>query len=110
MAVRVDHTDTKAVAALMRRVKRNQDRLDIVVCSLAGEDPSLAWRKPFGELTPDAALELLHRAAVVSHLDTARQAIPLMPPGSLVVEVTEGDTLFMGGMSTIGTLARSCRR
>ena len=29
-----------------------------------------------------------------------------MRRGSLLVEVTEGDTLFMGGMSTIGTLAK----
>ena len=53
----------------------------------------------------DAALELLRRV-VVSHLDTSRLAIPLMRRGSLLVEVTEGDTLFMGGMSTIGTLAK----
>ena len=44
IAVRVDHTDTKAVAALMKRVARDHRRLDVVVCSLAGEDPSLAWR------------------------------------------------------------------
>ena len=105
IAVRVDHTDTKAVAALMQRVARDHRRLDVVVCSLAGEDPSLAWRTRFGELAPDAALELLRRV-VVSHLDTSRQAIPLMRRGSLLVEVTEGDTLFMGGMSAIGTLAK----
>jgi NAD(P)-dependent dehydrogenase (short-subunit alcohol dehydrogenase family) len=105
IAVRVDHADTKAVATLVKRIARDHRRLDIVVCSLAGEDRSLAWRKPFGELAPDAALELLHRA-FISHLDTARQAIPLMRRGSLLVEVTEGDTLFMGGMSTIGTLAK----
>ena len=105
IAVRVDHTDTKAIAALMKRVARDRRRLDVVVCSLAGEDPSLAWRTRFGELAPDAALELLRRV-VVSHLDTSRQAIPLMRRGSLLVEVTEGDTLFMGGMSAIGTLAK----
>jgi len=109
IAVRVDHTDTKAVAALMKRVARAHRRLDVVVCSLAGEDPSLAWRKPFDELAPDAALELLRRV-VISHLDTARLAIPLMRRGSLVVEVTEGDTLFMGGGSTIGTLAKSLQK
>ena len=105
IAVRVDHTDTRAVAALMKRIARDHHRLDVVVCSLAGEDPSLAWRTRFGELAPDAALELLRRV-VVSHLETSRQAIPLMRRGSLLVEVTEGDTLFMGGTSTIGTLAK----
>ena len=105
IAVRLDHTDTKDVAALMKRIARDHRRLDVLVCSLAGEDPSLPWRTAFGELEPGAALELL-RCAVLSHLDTARQAVPLMRRGSLVVEVTEGDTLFMGGMSTIGTLAK----
>jgi NAD(P)-dependent dehydrogenase (short-subunit alcohol dehydrogenase family) len=109
VAVRVDHMDTRSVAALMARIARDHRRLDIVVCSLAGEDPSLAWQKPFGELSPDAALELLHHV-VVTHLDTARQAIPLMSRGSLLVEVTEGDTLFMGGMSTIGTLAKTLQK
>lgn len=105
IAARVDHTDPKAVAALMARIRRDHRRLDLVVCSLAGEDPSLAWRTRFGELAPDAAVELLRRA-IVSHLETARQSLPLLRPGSLIVEVTEGDTLFMGGMSTIGTLAK----
>jgi NAD(P)-dependent dehydrogenase (short-subunit alcohol dehydrogenase family) len=93
----------------MARIKRKHGRLDVVVCSLAGEDPSLPWRKRFGGLAPDAALELLRRV-VISHLDTARQAIPLMRRGSLLVEVTEGDTLFMGGMSTIGTLAKIAQK
>jgi NAD(P)-dependent dehydrogenase (short-subunit alcohol dehydrogenase family) len=109
IAVRVDHTDTKAVARLMARIKRAHRRLDVVVCSSAGEDPSLAWRSRFADLQPDAALEVFRRV-VVSHLDTARQAVPLLGRGGLIVEVTEGDTLFMGGMSAIGTLVKSLQK
>jgi NAD(P)-dependent dehydrogenase (short-subunit alcohol dehydrogenase family) len=109
IAVQVDHTDPKAVAALMARIKRGHRRLDVVVNSLAGEDPTLPWRSRFGELQADQAVELLRRA-VVSHIDTARQSIPLLGRGGLIVEVTEGDTLFMGGMSTIGTLAKTLQK
>src|SRR4051812_7610869 len=37
--VRVDHTREREVAALFRRVLRTHKRLDIVVDSVAGEDP-----------------------------------------------------------------------
>jgi NAD(P)-dependent dehydrogenase (short-subunit alcohol dehydrogenase family) len=109
IAVQVDHTDTKAVAQLMARIRRDHRRLDVVVCSSAGEDPSLAWRSRFADLQPEAALEILRRV-VVSHLDTARQAIPLLGRGGLIVEVTEGDTLFMGGMSAMGTLVKTLQK
>src|SRR6185436_9966783 len=37
--VRVDHTLEREVAALFRRIRRTHKRLDIVVDSVAGEDP-----------------------------------------------------------------------
>src|ERR1700719_2982967 len=41
IALRVDHTSERAVAALFRRILRTHHRLDIVVDSVAGEDPLL---------------------------------------------------------------------
>src|SRR5262245_41441116 len=38
-SVRVDHTCEREVAALFRRVLRTHKRLDVVVDSVAGEDP-----------------------------------------------------------------------
>src|SRR5262245_10561887 len=39
IAVRVDHTNEAEVKALFRRIMRAQKRIDIVVDSVAGEDP-----------------------------------------------------------------------
>src|SRR6478672_9897816 len=41
IAVRVDHTSEREVAALFRRILRTHRRLDLVVDSVAGEDPML---------------------------------------------------------------------
>src|SRR6476469_4802556 len=41
IAVRVDHTCEREVTALFRRIRRAHDRLDVVVDSVAGEDPLL---------------------------------------------------------------------
>src|SRR6266436_5060502 len=41
IAVRVDHTSEREVAALFRRILRTHHRLDVVVDSVAGEDPLL---------------------------------------------------------------------
>src|SRR5258706_11673216 len=47
IAVRVDHTNERQVSALFRRILRAHHRLDIVVDSVAGEDPLL---KQYGYL------------------------------------------------------------
>src|SRR5947208_15829114 len=41
IAVRVDHTNEREVTALFRRILRTHHRLDVVVDSVAGEDPLL---------------------------------------------------------------------
>src|SRR3954465_6823438 len=46
-AVRVDHTSERDGAALFRRILRTHHRVDVVVDSVAGEDPLL---KPHGFL------------------------------------------------------------
>ena len=110
IAVRVDHTITDEIAALMARVAREHDRLDVLACSLAGEDPTLAWQRSFANLDPAAMLECLRRV-VVSHLDTMRQAVPLLRRRTgLIVDVTEGDTLLLGGMSVLGTLTKTLQK
>jgi NAD(P)-dependent dehydrogenase (short-subunit alcohol dehydrogenase family) len=110
IAVRVDHTIPDEIAALMARVARDHGRLDVLACSLAGEDPTLAWQRSFANLDPAAMLECLGRV-FVSHLDTMRQAVPLLRRRTgLIVDVTDGDTLLLGGMSVIGTLTKTLQK
>ena len=97
--VQVDHTVEAKVRALFARVEKEAGRLDILVNSIAGEDPTLAWHQPLTKFDPDQALAIM-RQAFFSHLITDKHAVPLMKRHrkGLIIEVTEGDTL-MGSSS-----------
>src|SRR5437867_8935871 len=41
IAVRVDHTSEREVAALVARIDRERGRLDVLVNNVAGEDPMM---------------------------------------------------------------------
>jgi NAD(P)-dependent dehydrogenase (short-subunit alcohol dehydrogenase family) len=99
IAVRVDHTVEAEVRALFARVQKEHGRLDVLVNSVAGEDPTLPWHQPLVKLDPEPGLALM-RQFVLSHLVTVKHAVPLMTGRRprLIVEVTEGDTL-MGSSS-----------
>ena len=108
IAVRVDHTVEDEVRELVARIGREQKgRLDVLVCSIAGEDPSVPWQQPLPKV--DVALGLrMFQQAVLSHICTAKHAAPLMIKRrqGLIVEVTEGDT-FSGGVSLLHYLVKS---
>src|SRR3954451_4907490 len=98
IAVRVDHTKEREVAALFRRILRAHKRLDIVVDSVAGEDPLL---KQYGFLW-QADLEnadAMFRQGLTSRIITAKHAARAMMPAKrgLIVEVTENDIIGRGG-------------
>jgi NAD(P)-dependent dehydrogenase (short-subunit alcohol dehydrogenase family) len=97
IAVRVDHTVEAEVAALFGLVDAEYGQLDVLVNSLAGEDPTFEWRQPLPKIDLDQVLGLM-RQAIFSHLLTAKHAAPLMirHRKGLIVEVTEGDTLAQG--------------
>lgn len=108
IAVRVDHTDESQVEALFARVQREQKRLDVLVNSVAGEDPRMGgwehfWKADFSYLAEGL------RQAVASHLITAKHAAPLMikKRRGLIVEVTEGDLLISGSGNVMRDLAKS---
>jgi NAD(P)-dependent dehydrogenase (short-subunit alcohol dehydrogenase family) len=90
-AVRVDHTDEAAVAALVKRIGDEQGRLDLLVNDLWGGDPMVDWSAKFWSLDIAKARALIDQA-VVSHLITARHAAPLMieQRRGLILEVTDG--------------------
>jgi NAD(P)-dependent dehydrogenase (short-subunit alcohol dehydrogenase family) len=97
-AVRVDHTNEAEVKALFRRILRAHRRIDVVVDSVAGEDPlmgtyGLLWQADL--TTADA----IFRQGLISRIITAKHAALAMMRAKrgLIVEVTEADMIGGGG-------------
>ena len=101
IAVRVDHTIERDVAALFRRIRRTHHRLDIVVDSVAGEDPLL---KQYGFLWQAdlKKADAMFRQGLTTRIITAKQAAIAMMTArrGLIVEVTEND-IIGGGANSI---------
>ena len=76
IAVRVDHTVEAEVEALFARVARDHGRLDVLVNSIAGEDPILGGWGAFWQTDFTRGADAL-RQALLSHLITAKHAAPL---------------------------------
>jgi NAD(P)-dependent dehydrogenase (short-subunit alcohol dehydrogenase family) len=98
IAVRVDHAVEAEVKTLFERVQTEQGRLDVLVNAVAGEDPMMGGWGSFWQSDLSKGAEVL-RAAVLSHLITAKYAAPIMikQRRGLIVEVTESDLLIGGG-------------
>jgi NAD(P)-dependent dehydrogenase (short-subunit alcohol dehydrogenase family) len=98
VAVQVDHTVEADVAALFDRILRDSGRIDVVVNSIAGEDPMMYQWGSFWE-TDLKNGEAIFRQAVLSHIITAKHAAKRMIAArrGLIVEVTENDVLSAGG-------------
>src|SRR5207244_13027692 len=97
IALRVDHTIERDVKALFRRILRAHQRLDIVVDSVAGEDPLM---KQYGFLWQADlnTADVIFRQGLTSRIMTAKHAALAMMPAKrgLIVEVTEKDILRGG--------------
>src|SRR5688572_29417514 len=98
IALRVDHTIERDVKALFRRILRAHKRLDIVVDSVAGEDP-LMGRYGFLWQADLKAADAIFRQALTSRITTAKHAALAMMPArrGLIMEVTENDIIGGGG-------------
>jgi NAD(P)-dependent dehydrogenase (short-subunit alcohol dehydrogenase family) len=98
VAIRVDHTIEADVRALFRRIDRKHRRLDILVNSIAGEDPMLKQWSDFWKADLKNA-DKSFRQALTSHIITAKHAAPFMIRNGrgLIVEVAENDQLGAGG-------------
>jgi NAD(P)-dependent dehydrogenase (short-subunit alcohol dehydrogenase family) len=98
VALRVDHTMEEEVGALFQRVEREYGRLDVLVNSIAGEDPLMAQWCSFWETDLKNA-EAALRQSLLSHIITSKHAAPYMIRNrrGLIVEVTENDVLSAGG-------------
>ena len=98
IALCVDHTRENEVKALFRRILRAHKRIDVVVDSVAGEDPLM---RTYGFLW-QADLknaEAIFRQGLTSRIITAKHAALAMMAAKrgLIVEVTENDIIGGGG-------------
>ncbi|MFH9548124.1 SDR family oxidoreductase [Streptomyces sp. NPDC051445] len=95
IAVPTDHLDAGQVRALVERVAREQDRLDVLVNDIWGAEHLFEWDTPVWEHDLDNGLRLL-RLAVETHAITSHHALPLLlrRSGGLVVEMTDGTTEY----------------
>jgi NAD(P)-dependent dehydrogenase (short-subunit alcohol dehydrogenase family) len=98
IALRVDHTNEKDVKALFRRILRAHQRLDVVVDSVAGEDPLMGvygflWQAELKNA------DVILRQGLTSRIITAKYAALAMMPAKrgLIVEITENDMIGGGG-------------
>jgi NAD(P)-dependent dehydrogenase (short-subunit alcohol dehydrogenase family) len=98
IAVRVDHTVEREVQALVRRIERKHKSLDVLVNSIAGEDPMSRQWGNFWQVNVKNA-DAIFRQALTSHIITAKHAAQVMirRKRGLIVEVTENDILSAGG-------------
>jgi NAD(P)-dependent dehydrogenase (short-subunit alcohol dehydrogenase family) len=98
IARRVDHTNEKEVQALFRRILRAHARLDIVVDSVAGEDPLMGLYGSLWQADLSNA-EAIFRQGLTSRIITAKHAALAMMPArrGVIVEVTENDMIGGGG-------------
>jgi NAD(P)-dependent dehydrogenase (short-subunit alcohol dehydrogenase family) len=107
IAVRVDHTIPDEVHALVERVTAERGRIDLLVNTLAGEDPEFNVWASFWESDPEQVYSWMRRT-VFAHLLTARHVAPVMMKRrrGLIVEVGEGDMLGLAG-SVVYDLVKS---
>lgn len=91
IAVQVDHLISADVADLVRRIRAEQGRLDILVNDIWGGEHLFEWNKPVWDHNLENGLTLLRRG-VDTHFITAHHALPLLieNTGGLLVEVTDG--------------------
>jgi NAD(P)-dependent dehydrogenase (short-subunit alcohol dehydrogenase family) len=98
VAVRVDHTVEAEVEALVRRIADEHGRLDVLVNSIAGEEPLMGQWGSFWQVDL-AHADQVFRQALLSHIVTAKHVAPHMirRRRGLMVEITENDILGGGG-------------
>jgi NAD(P)-dependent dehydrogenase (short-subunit alcohol dehydrogenase family) len=98
IAIRVDHTVESEVEQLFARIDREHHRLDILINSIAGEEPMMRQFVSFWKTNLKNG-EAVFRQALLSHVITAKHAALMMirQRSGLIVEVTESDIAMAGG-------------
>ena len=98
IASRVDHSVEREVESLVARIDSDHKRLDVLVNSIAGEEPLMRQWTSFWKTNLTNG-EAVFRQALLSHFITAKHAAPLMMRAKrgLIVEITESDIFMAGG-------------
>jgi NAD(P)-dependent dehydrogenase (short-subunit alcohol dehydrogenase family) len=98
IALRVDHTNEKDVKKLFGRIMRVHKRIDVVVDSVAGEDPLMRQYGFLWQADMKSAAAVF-RQGLTSRIITAKHAALAMMRAKrgLIVEVTENDMIGGGG-------------
>jgi len=97
--VRVDHLEEAQVQALFARVeKEQQGGLQVLVNDIWGGDAATQHGVPLWEQDVGPGLAMMENA-VHTHIINVRHGVPLLMrhPGSLLVEITDGDAFFYRG-------------
>lgn len=107
--VRVDHTVVAEVAALCRRVKREQRRLDVLVNLLTGP-PVESWT-PFWKQSLQQGRAMVDKW-IWPHITTCYYAAPLLvkQQSGLIVEVVEQDSIGYHGQFYLDLLEICLKR
>ena len=97
--VRCDHGSEDDVTALVDRIKAEEGGLDVLVNDVWGGEALMEFGVPFWKADVDKGRRMVTNG-VLTHMITARHAVPLMldRPRALVVEVTDGDSFGYRGM------------
>jgi NAD(P)-dependent dehydrogenase (short-subunit alcohol dehydrogenase family) len=96
--VQADHSEPEVVAALAERVEAESGGLDLLVNDIWGGETFAEWGKPVWTLDVAKGRAMFERG-LMTHVITAKHMIPLLMKrqGSLLVEVTDGDSLAYRG-------------
>lgn len=91
IAVPTDHLDPSQVQALVARIEKEQNRLDILVNDIWGAEYLAEWNVPVWEHSLERGLRML-RLAIDTHIITSHYALPLLikNKNGLIVEMTDG--------------------
>jgi NAD(P)-dependent dehydrogenase (short-subunit alcohol dehydrogenase family) len=91
IAIPTDHLEPAQVEALVDRIAREQNRLDVLVNDIWGGERLIEWDTPLWKHSLEKGFRML-RLALDTHLITSHYALPLLlaRPGGLVVEMTDG--------------------
>jgi NAD(P)-dependent dehydrogenase (short-subunit alcohol dehydrogenase family) len=97
IAIPTDHLQPSQVEALVTRIGREQNRLDVLVNDIWGGERLIEWNTPLWEHSLEKGFRML-RLAIDTHLITSHYALPLLlsRPGGLVVEMTDGTAEYNG--------------
>lgn len=93
-AIVCDHLQPAMIDEVVRTIDEQHGRLDILINDIGGE-AYVSWGEKFWDTDFDSGMRLVN-AGLLTHLNTAHAALPLLTrrPGGLHIEITDGTYEF----------------